>query len=87
VAFVTVKIVKLVDETQVGDILSLIPEVQEVHYVAGDDAFLVKVRGIDPGELGRLIRGKIKSIDGVCSTSTAIVFSTYKETAQIPITE
>jgi len=87
VAFVTAKIVKLVDETQVGDILSLIPEVQEVHYVAGDDAFLVKVRGIDPGELGRLIREKIKSIDGVCSTSTAIVFSTYKETAQIPITE
>ena len=36
-------------------------------------------------EIGRLIRETIKSINGVQLTKTAIVMSTYKETAQFPI--
>jgi Lrp/AsnC family leucine-responsive transcriptional regulator len=56
-----------------------------VHYVAGEDAFLVKLRGADTEEIGRLIRETIKSINGVQLTQTSIVMSTYKETAQFPI--
>jgi Lrp/AsnC family leucine-responsive transcriptional regulator len=85
VAFLTVKTKESADDTAIGKKLAHRPKVQEVHYVAGDDAFLVKVRGSDLEELERLIREKIKSIDGVCSINTAIVFSTYKETSQIPI--
>jgi Lrp/AsnC family leucine-responsive transcriptional regulator len=85
VAFVNVKLKKLGDEIKVGQKLSLIPEVQEVHYVAGEDAFLVKVRVADTEALGRLTRDKIASIAAVQSTQTAIVLSTYKETARIPI--
>jgi Lrp/AsnC family leucine-responsive transcriptional regulator len=85
VAFVKVKIKKLSDEIKVGEKLSLIPEVQEVHYVAGEDAFMVKVRVAGTEELGRLARDKIASIAAVHSTQTAIVLSTYKETARIPI--
>jgi Lrp/AsnC family leucine-responsive transcriptional regulator len=85
VAFVNVKIEQHGDEIAVGDKLSLIPEVQEVHYVAGDDSFLVKVRVADTEELGRLIRDKITTIKSVHSTRTGIVLSTYKETAKIPI--
>ena len=85
VAFVNVKLKKLGDEIRVGEKLSLIPEVQEVHYVAGEDAFLVKVRVADTEALGRLTRDKIASIAAVQSTQTAIVLSTYKETARIPI--
>ena len=87
VAFVNVKLKKLGDEIKVGEKLSLIPEVQEVHYVAGEDSFLVKVRVADTEALGRLTRDKIASIAAVQSTQTAIVLSTYKETAKIPIDE
>lgn len=85
VAFVKVKIKNAGDEKKAGQALSEIPEVQEVHYVAGDDAFLVKVRVADPEDLGRLTRDKIAAVATVQSTQTAIVLSTYKETAKIPI--
>jgi Lrp/AsnC family leucine-responsive transcriptional regulator len=85
VAFVRVKIKKLSDEKRIGEKLSRIAEVQEVHYVAGEDAFLVKVRVADTEDLGRLTRDKIAAITSVQSTQTAIVLSTYKETARIPI--
>jgi Lrp/AsnC family leucine-responsive transcriptional regulator len=85
VAFVNVKLKKLDAEINVGQTLSKLPEVQEVHYVAGEDAFLVKVRAADTEALSRLIRVKIAAITGVQSTRTAIVLSTYKETARIPI--
>jgi len=87
VAFVSVKLKKLGDEIKVGKQLARIPEVQEVHYVAGDDAFLVKVRVADTQALGQLTRDKIASNAAVQSTQTAIVLSTYKETAKIPIDE
>ena len=85
VAFVSVKLKQLGDEIRVGQKLALIPEVQEVHYVAGEDAFLVKVRAADTEDLSRLTRDKIGAIASVRSTQTAIVLSTYKETARIPI--
>jgi Lrp/AsnC family leucine-responsive transcriptional regulator len=85
VAFVKVKINKLSDEKKVGEKLSRIPQIQEVHYVAGEDAFLVKVRVADTEDLGRFTRDKIAAIASVQSTQTAIALSTYKETARIPI--
>ena len=85
VAFVRVKIKKSGDEKKIGEKLSRIAEVQEVHYVAGEDAFLVKVRAADTEDLSRLTRDKIGAIASVRSTQTAIVLSTYKETARIPI--
>jgi Lrp/AsnC family leucine-responsive transcriptional regulator len=85
VAFVRVKIQKPGDEKKMGARLARIAEVQEVHYVAGEDAFLVKVRAADTEDLDGLIRDKIAAIASVRSTQTAIVLSTYKETARIPI--
>jgi Lrp/AsnC family leucine-responsive transcriptional regulator len=85
VAFTTVKLKKLAEEVNVGERLSRIPEVQEVHYVAGQDAFLVKVRTADTASLSRLTRDKIASIAAVQSTQTTIALSTYKETARIQI--
>ena len=85
VAFVIVTTHKVADEKQVGKKLSEMLGVQEVHYIAGEDAFLVKVRVSDNEELGQFIRDKISSIKAVKSTRTSIVLSTYKETARIPI--
>ena len=85
VAFLTVKTNESANDAEIGKKLSHRPKVQEVHYVAGDDAFLVKVRGTDLEEIDHLIREKIKSIDGVLSIKTSIAFTTFKETSQIPI--
>jgi Lrp/AsnC family leucine-responsive transcriptional regulator len=85
VAFIFVSTQQARDEKQVGKMLSEIQGVQEVHYTAGEDAFLVKVRVSDHEELGQFIREKISVIKAVRSTRTSIVLSTHKETAKIPI--
>jgi Lrp/AsnC family leucine-responsive transcriptional regulator len=85
VAFVTVSLCPGADETAAGQALSDIPEVQEVHFVAGKDAFLVKLRVADPPALGRLLRQNIAAAPGVSRTRTATALTTYKESARIPI--
>jgi len=65
--------------------LSAIPEVQEVHHIAGEDCFLVKVRTKDTGSLGTLIRDAIGQIPSVRSTRTTIVLETAKETTDLPL--
>ena len=85
VAFVTVSLSPGADEASAGRALAEIPEVQEVHFVAGEDAFLVKLRVADPAALGRLLRERISAAPGVSATRTAAVLTTYKESARIPI--
>lgn len=69
----------------IGDSLAAIEEIQEVHYIAGDDCYLVKLRVADAGELNELLRSRIMTLRGVLSTKTSAVLETYKETARIPI--
>ena len=73
--------------TEVGRQLSLITEVQEVHFVAGNDCYLVKVRTADTASLSLLLQEQIAAIDGVISTKTETVLSTIKETSRIPLPE
>ena len=65
--------------------LAAIPEVLEVHDVAGEDCFLAKVRAADTESLGRLLRERIGRIDSITSTRTTIVLETVKETSALPI--
>ncbi len=65
--------------------LSQIPEVLEIHHVAGEDCFLLKVRAKDAEHLGQMLRRQIASVPGVTSTRTTIVLETVKETSRIPI--
>ena len=67
--------------------LAAIEEVQEVHHVAGEDCFLVKVRTKDTQALGRLLQDRIGSIPGITGTRTTIVLDTVKETTDLPIAE
>jgi Lrp/AsnC family leucine-responsive transcriptional regulator len=64
--------------------LTKVPEVLELHHVAGEDCYLVKVRTKDPQSLIRLMREKFK-IPNLLSTKTTIVLETLKETNQLPI--
>jgi Lrp/AsnC family transcriptional regulator, leucine-responsive regulatory protein len=64
--------------------LAEIPEVQEVHHVAGEDCFLAKVRVQGTKALGRLLQEKIGAIDTIRSTRSTIVLDTIKETCVLP---
>ncbi|MFO7558517.1 MAG: Lrp/AsnC family transcriptional regulator [Desulfobacterales bacterium] len=87
VAFVFVKTEIQADQTGIGSSLSQIPEVQEVHFVAGEDCYLLKVRVADTLELQKFLREKIRTLEAIHSIRSHIVLSTLKETARIPLPE
>ncbi|HEY7835185.1 MAG TPA: Lrp/AsnC family transcriptional regulator [Ktedonobacterales bacterium] len=84
-AFVFVRADERVGAGDAGHYLAAIPEVQEVHHVAGEDCYLVKLRTQDTASLGRLLRERFAAIPNIRSTRTTIVLDTIKETARLPI--
>jgi Lrp/AsnC family transcriptional regulator, leucine-responsive regulatory protein len=70
---------------QTAEKLAEIPEILEVHHVAGEDCFLVKVRAADTEALGRLLRERLGKIVTITSTRTTIVLETVKESSELPI--
>ena len=84
-AFVAVRSDESGVEDRVARALAEIPEVLEVHHVAGDDCYLIKVRARDAEQLGVLLRTRFGRIPGVRSTRTTIVLETVKETPRLPI--
>ncbi len=68
-----------------GEKLAEIPEILEVHHVAGEDCFLIKARARDAEALGRLLRERLGAIATISSTRTTIVLETVKETAALPL--
>ena len=85
IAFIEIRTRSVGDRPQTGEQLAAIPEVQEVHFVAGEDCYLIKLRVADTTELAAIIREKIAVITEVVSTRTTTVLHTYKETARSPI--
>jgi len=85
VAFVTIKMEKPGNQARIGQKLSTIPVVQEIHWLAGEDSLLVKLRVTDTSELAAWINEAIAPIQGIASTHSGIVLETYKESARIPI--
>jgi Lrp/AsnC family leucine-responsive transcriptional regulator len=84
-AFVAVRTSEHGLETPVADTVSKLPEVLEVHHVAGEDCYFLKVRARDAEHLGQLLRQQIGSVPGVTSTRTTIVLETVKEDPRIAI--
>lgn len=72
-------------EQRMGQHLAKIPEVQEVHHIAGEDCYLVKLRVADTDSLGLLLRERIGALKSVRSTRTTIVLGTLKETYRLPV--
>lgn len=85
VVFALVKPCTNRDIDALGDRLAGLPAVQEVHFVSGEDAFLVKLRVADTGALDHLLRDEIRRIEGVQSIRTHIALATVKESSHIPI--
>jgi Lrp/AsnC family leucine-responsive transcriptional regulator len=84
-AFIFIRGEERVGEIETGQQLAQIPEVQEVHHVAGEDCYLVKVRVENTEALGRLLREKFGAIHTVRSSRTTIVLNSLKETALLPV--
>jgi Lrp/AsnC family leucine-responsive transcriptional regulator len=69
---------------QTAKALAEIPEVLEVHHVAGEDCFLVKARATDTDALGELLKKRLGAIRTIDSTRTTIVLGTVKESTRLP---
>ena len=86
-AFVFMKAADGLGCSTTGKELAKIPEVQEVHNIAGDDCYLVKIRTADSASLMELMRNQFSKIPNILSTRTTIVLETVKEQQQIIIPE
>lgn len=84
-AFVLVRSDEHPGQISTGESLANEAEVLEVHHVAGQDSYLVKVRVKDPEALGRLLRERFGAISTVRSTQSTIALETLKEHWALPI--
>ena len=85
VVFVRVHVGEGGGGSELGGALARISAVQEVHQVAGEDGYLVKLRVADLDALGRILQEEFLSLPGVRGTRTDIALSTLKETLSIPL--
>jgi Lrp/AsnC family transcriptional regulator, leucine-responsive regulatory protein len=84
-AFIAVRSETAPGDDSVSHALAQCPEVLELHHVAGDDCYLVKVRARDAEHIGQLLRHRFGRIPGVRSTRTTIVLETVKETPRLAV--
>src|SRR5438874_5027478 len=84
-AFIFVKAQDKAGELDTGERLKQHPNVLEVHHIAGEDCYLVKVRAVDAEDLGRLLRSDFSMMPSVRSTRTTVVSGTLKESLRMPI--
>ncbi|ERJ58056.1 Lrp/AsnC family transcriptional regulator [Sphingobacterium paucimobilis] len=84
-SFISIKTSDIIGEQGVAYLLAEIPEVQEVHDIAGDDGYLIKVRTHDAAGLVDLMRNTLGKIEGILSTRTTIVLQTVKEEQKLVI--
>ncbi|NGF56159.1 Lrp/AsnC family transcriptional regulator [Parapedobacter sp. SGR-10] len=84
-SFIFIKTSDIIGEQRIAYLLADIPEVQEVHDIAGDDGYLIKVRTSDAAGLVDLMRNTLGKIEGILSTRTTIVLETVKESQKLVI--
>jgi Lrp/AsnC family leucine-responsive transcriptional regulator len=82
-AFIFVRTSEPPGSITVSEHFAKLPEILEVHHVAGDDCYLLKIRQADNYSLAQFLREKIGSIAEVTSTRTIIVLETIKETTRL----
>ncbi len=87
IAFVAVKTDEPVGSTIAAQELARIPEVLEIHNVAGEDGYLCKVRVESPEALGRLLREKFGAARHVTATRSTVVLETFRESSRLPLPE
>src|SRR5581483_6404714 len=84
-AFILVRSSDPTGTDHVAKLIAKAPEVLEVHNVAGDDCFVVKVRARDTKDLSRVLKKRFGTLKAVRSTRTIIVLDTIKESTIVPV--
>ncbi len=84
-AFIFIKTSEGPGNAAVAKQLAKIPEVLELHHIAGDDCYLLKIRAQDPQSLIKLMRERFSKLSNIISTKTTIVLETLKEENKLPI--
>lgn len=64
--------------------LASLPEVEEIHTVAGDSCVMLKIRAADTEGLEDLL-GRVQEIEGVTGTRSYIALSTFTERGPSPL--
>lgn len=82
-AFIHILTSDNVGSTEIGERLADFPEIQEVHWIAGDYNYLVKTKLKDASDLRGLLK-KFGEIKGLSDTRTTLVLETVKERQNIP---
>ncbi|MGH9901645.1 MAG: Lrp/AsnC family transcriptional regulator, partial [Pyrinomonadaceae bacterium] len=70
-----------------AEALAALPSVQELHHLAGEDCFLVKVRARDTDDLYRVLKDEFGRVKSIRSTRTTIVLKTVKETSHLAVSQ
>lgn len=85
VAFISVRTRDPYGSLETAQSIAKLPEVLEVHHIAGEDCYLVKVRTKDTESLGQFLRQKLGGSKNVTYTRTTVVLDTLKESTQLPL--
>jgi len=84
-AFVSIQVARPSGIRETGKQLAAIEQVQEVHYLAGGDTLMIKIKAAGNKELEELIQTRIAQMNCVKATKTFIALSTFKESAKIKL--
>ncbi len=84
-AFVFVKTSEPPGGLNTAEELAKLPEILEVHHVAGEDCYLLKLRHSNNKALADFLREKLGPIPTITSTRTIIVLDTVKETCSLKL--
>lgn len=85
VAFISVRTADRTHDFEAAEKLKRFPEVLEVHNIAGEDCYLVKVRVTDVSALRDFLHDKVGQIGSVIGTRSTIVLGVEKETGKLPV--
>jgi Lrp/AsnC family leucine-responsive transcriptional regulator len=86
IAFVSAFTTADVSYEKFHETVSALPEVAEIHSVAGDESFLLKVLTRSTAHLDAFL-SRLKTIPGIARTRTTIVLSTPFEREGVPLAE
>ena len=70
-------------EDEAVAVLSMRPEVMELHHISGAHSYLAKLRVKDMAVLQKFLAEVAKPLDAVKNTETIIALKTHKETSEV----
>lgn len=84
-AFVLVRSDEGSYHNEVGRELARCDELLEVHNIAGEDCYIIKVRARDPLNLAETLRERLTTLTSKVFTKTTIVLETLKESTALEL--